>query len=121
MSQLRQPGDYLKYNRAGTLPPHIHTFTAETNEKKRKFLNKKKLNTDSRSERTKDTERSRCSTTGDSCTLTTRENRRCIKTEKRTSTVNKENKPLVLENRNTPLSKSNANREQHRCSNESHG
>ena len=121
MSQLRQPGDYLKYNRAGTLPPCVHMFTAETNEKKRKVLNRKDLNTDSRRERTKDTERLRCSTTEHSCALTTRENRHCIKTEKWTLTVNRENKPLVLENRNTPLSERNSNREQHRCPNESHG
>ena len=27
--QLRQPGDYLKHNRAGLLPPHVHTFRVE--------------------------------------------------------------------------------------------
>ena len=35
MSQLRQPGDYLKHNRARTLPPPVHTFTAETNQIKK--------------------------------------------------------------------------------------
>ena len=33
MSQLRQPGDYLKHNRTGVPPPHAHTFTAESNQK----------------------------------------------------------------------------------------
>ena len=45
MSQLRQPGDYLKYNRTGAPQPHIHTFTAEPNQKvrkrKRKIFQKK--------------------------------------------------------------------------------
>ena len=35
MSQLRQPGDYLKYNRTRTLPPRIHTFSVETNQKRK--------------------------------------------------------------------------------------
>ena len=34
MSQLRQPGDYLKYNRTRTLPSCVCTFTAEANQKK---------------------------------------------------------------------------------------
>ena len=38
MSQLRQPGDYLRYNRKRAPPPRIHTFTAETNQKVGKFL-----------------------------------------------------------------------------------
>ena len=33
MSQLRQPGDYLKDNRTGAGPPRIHMFTAESNQK----------------------------------------------------------------------------------------
>ena len=33
MSQSRQPGDYLKHNRTGAPPPHVHTFTAESNQK----------------------------------------------------------------------------------------
>ena len=33
MSQLRQPGDYLKNNRTGASPPRVHTFTAESNQK----------------------------------------------------------------------------------------
>ena len=33
MSQLRQPGDYLKHNRTGVPPPCVHTFTAESNQK----------------------------------------------------------------------------------------
>ena len=32
-SQLRQPGDYLKYNRTRAPQPRVHTFTAETNQK----------------------------------------------------------------------------------------
>ena len=32
-SQLRQPGDYLKHNRTGASPPHVHMFTAESNQK----------------------------------------------------------------------------------------
>ena len=37
MSQLRQPGDYFKHNRARTLPPHVHTFTTETNQIKKEL------------------------------------------------------------------------------------
>ena len=33
MSQLRQPGDYLKHNRTGASPPHVHMFTVESNQK----------------------------------------------------------------------------------------
>ena len=41
MSQLRQPGDYLKNNRTGASPPHVHTFTAESNQKvENKFFQK---------------------------------------------------------------------------------
>ena len=36
MSQLRQPGDYLKNNR--TVPPHVHTFTAEKTRTENKLL-----------------------------------------------------------------------------------
>ena len=45
MSQLRQPGDYLKHNRTGASPPHVHTFTAEPNQKveKENFSKKKQL------------------------------------------------------------------------------
>ena len=35
MSQLRQPGDYLKHNRTGASPPCVHMFTAESNQKKK--------------------------------------------------------------------------------------
>ena len=43
MSQLRQPGDYLKHNRTGASPPRIHTFTAESNQKvEKENLSKKK-------------------------------------------------------------------------------
>ena len=42
MSQLRQPGDYLKYNRTRTPPPGVHTFTAETNKIEEKFLKKER-------------------------------------------------------------------------------
>ena len=38
MSQLRQPGDYLKNNRTGASPPHIHTFTVESNQKEENKL-----------------------------------------------------------------------------------
>ena len=42
MSQLRQLGDYLKYNRTGASPPHVHTFRAESNQKvKKENLSKK--------------------------------------------------------------------------------
>ena len=41
MSQLRQPGDYLKNNRVKASPPRIHTFTAELNQKQKiKFFQK---------------------------------------------------------------------------------
>ena len=41
MSQLRQPGDYLKHNRTGASPPHVHTCTAESNQKvEKKFFQK---------------------------------------------------------------------------------
>ena len=53
MSQLRQPGDYLKYNRVGSLVPRIYTFTAETNQKEKKKKKKRQLNIDSRRKRTK--------------------------------------------------------------------
>ena len=36
MSQLRQPGDYLKNNR--TVPPCVHTFTAEKTRTENKLL-----------------------------------------------------------------------------------
>ena len=42
MSQLRQPGDYLKYNRTRTPPPRIHMFTVETNQIEGKFLKKER-------------------------------------------------------------------------------
>ena len=42
MSQLRQPGDYLKYNRTRAPPPRVHMFTAETNQIEEKFLKKEK-------------------------------------------------------------------------------
>ena len=38
MSQLRQPGDYLKHNRTGASPPRIHTFTVESNQKVEKEI-----------------------------------------------------------------------------------
>ena len=33
MSQLRQPGDYLKNNRTRAGPPRVHTLTAQSNQK----------------------------------------------------------------------------------------
>ena len=42
MSQLRQPGDYLKYNRTRAPPPYVYTFTAETNQMEEKFLKKER-------------------------------------------------------------------------------
>ena len=41
MSQLRQPGDYLKNNRTGAAPTRVHTLRAESNQKvKRKTFSK---------------------------------------------------------------------------------
>ena len=46
MSQLRQPGDYVKHNRTGASPPRVHTFTAEPNQKvDKENLPKKKKKT----------------------------------------------------------------------------
>ena len=43
MSQLRQPGDYLKNSRTGASPPRVHTFTVEPNQKQKiNFFFKKK-------------------------------------------------------------------------------
>ena len=42
MSQLRQPGDYLKNNRTGASQPRVHTFTVEPNQKAENKLFKKK-------------------------------------------------------------------------------
>ena len=42
MSQLRQPGDYLKYNRTRAPPTCVHTFTVETNQIEGKFLKKER-------------------------------------------------------------------------------
>ena len=42
MSQLNQPGDYLKNNRTGASPPRVHMLTAESNQKvKRKLFQKR--------------------------------------------------------------------------------
>ena len=81
MSQLRQPRDYFKFNRTGTLAPRIHTFTVETNEKK-KINQLKTVELEQQKRKDQDAERPRHSTTEYSCTLTTRENRHCSKTEK---------------------------------------
>ena len=44
MSQLRQPGDYLKNNRTGAAPPCIHMLTAESNQKvENKLFQEKQL------------------------------------------------------------------------------
>ena len=37
MHLLRQPGDYLRNNRAKLLPPHVHTFTVQANQRKENF------------------------------------------------------------------------------------
>ena len=54
MSQLRQPGDYLKNNRTGASPPRVHTFTAESNQKveNKFFFQKKKTVVPEQQERT---------------------------------------------------------------------
>ena len=52
MSQLRQPGDYLKHNRTGASPPRIHTFTVEANQKVEKENLSKKTVVPKQQERT---------------------------------------------------------------------
>ena len=51
MSQLRQPGDYLKHNRTGASPPHVHAFTLESNQKVEKENLSKKTQLPSNYER----------------------------------------------------------------------
>ena len=82
MSQLRQPGDYLKHNMARTQQPRVHTFTAETNQKRRKnssskeqFEHRQQRVQTSSVQGTKRTS-SVHSTTEESCTQITGENRR---------------------------------------------
>ena len=82
MHQLRQPGDYLKHNRARVLPSCVHMFTAETNQKEKKISQlKRELNTRK--------ERQEVVQLENSCTWTTRENRRCIKRQKNSQYRNK--------------------------------
>ena len=49
MRQLRQPGDYLKNNRARVLPPHIHS----RNQSKEREISHNKLELDIEHERDK--------------------------------------------------------------------
>ena len=51
-SQLRQPGDYLKYNKTRTLVPRVHTLMTETNGKKRNKIIKQ-LNSRRRTQNSK--------------------------------------------------------------------
>ena len=82
MRQLRQPGDYLKHNRARVLPSRVHMFTAETNQKEKKISQlKRELNTRK--------ERQEVVQLENSCTRTTRENRHCIKRQKNSQYRNK--------------------------------
>ena len=78
MSQLRQPGDYLKHNRTGASPPRVHTFTAESNQKVEKENLSKKKDTvvpkqRERTVRDSKQESSELDTEKDSCTQSTRE------------------------------------------------
>ena len=42
MSQLRQPGDYLKYNRTRAPPTRVHMFSVKTNQIEGKSLKKER-------------------------------------------------------------------------------
>ena len=80
------------YNRARTLAPRVHMFTAETKEK-RKINQLKTVEPKQQEREDQNAERSGLSTTEYSCTLTMREYRCCSKTEsehfnKPTETIN---------------------------------
>ena len=114
MSQLRQSGVYLKYNRTRAPSPCVYTFTVETNQKVGKFPKKKKENSlNTKREQFETADSSKLGTAEDSCT----QDHEKEQTYKIT-TANKEK--TSCRKRKTPVDR-DVNGQQHRHSNESYG